>query len=299
MSVVASTVAGMTNALLTRPPTPGPTRASGGQESRLLTLSPSRVEDFLQCPLRFRFCALEGRAQPPTAAMARDALVRATLDALFALPAARRTRQEAARLVPRQWARAAGDDPDLAALLDRVAGHDPARLQRWFDDVVRLLDRWFTLEDPTRLEPVAREVTLAVARPGLAVRARLHRLDAAPDGRLRITVVTTRRGADTARALAELRGLGWVVWRSRGVLPTRLQLVQLGDGLVVTDEPDEAAMRGVERRLQAVAAAIERARAGDDFRPRPSSACFGCPHRAICPVLAAHEPGGGPSAAAA
>ena len=50
-----------------------------------------------------------------------------------------------------------------------------------------MLDRWFTLEDPTRLEPADREVFVeATLDSGLSLRGIVDRLDERPDGALRV-----------------------------------------------------------------------------------------------------------------
>ena len=60
-------------------------------------LSPSRAADFKQCPLKYRFRAIDGLDEPPSPAAARGTLVHAVLEELFELPAPERT--------PRPWPR--------------------------------------------------------------------------------------------------------------------------------------------------------------------------------------------------
>ena len=49
-----------------------------------------------------------------------------------------------------------------------------------------------------------------------------------------------------------------VLWRLRGVVPRRLQLVYLGSGDVLTYDPAEADLRADERKLLALWEAIRR-----------------------------------------
>jgi RecB family exonuclease len=68
------------------------------------------------------------------------------------------------------------------------------------------------------------------------------------------------------------------------VIPRVLQLMYLsGDGEVLRYSPDEADLRATERKLEALWAAISRARETGDFRPRPSRLCDWCRHKALCP----------------
>jgi putative RecB family exonuclease len=63
-----------------------------------------------------------------------------------------------------------------------------------------------------------------------------------------------------------------------------LQLMYLsGDGEVLRYSPDEADLRATERKLEALWAAISRARETGDWRPRPSRLCDWCRHKALCP----------------
>ena len=49
------------------------------------------------------------------------------------------------------------------------------------------MDRWFGLEDPTRLEPAEREAFLEyLLDSGLLLRGIVDRIDVAPDGALRV-----------------------------------------------------------------------------------------------------------------
>lgn len=260
-------------------------------------LSPSRAVDFLQCPLLYRFRALDRLPEPASPAAARGILVHAVLERLFDLPADRRTREAAAGLLPEQWARLIADSPQLAQLVDESG---PVLLQAWFDEALRLLERWFTLEDPSRLEPAARELYVETEIDGLTLRGYLDRLDVAPDGRMRVVDYKTGH-APTGRAEAlarfQLTFYALVLWRLHGRVPARLQLVCLGDGVLLTDEPREADLLAVERKLKAVWRAIARAAQEDDFRPRRSRRCTWCAHRGQCPAWGA-PPAAAPAVAA-
>src|SRR6185437_5563777 len=54
-----------------------------------------------------------------------------------------------------------------------------------------------------------------------------------------------------------------------GRLPRLLQLMYLGNGEIVRYQPDEADLLATERKVEALWQAIERARTGRDWRPRP------------------------------
>ena len=51
-------------------------------------LSPSRAADFKQCPLLYRFRAIDRLPEPPSTAQLRGSVVHAALEQLYGLPAA-------------------------------------------------------------------------------------------------------------------------------------------------------------------------------------------------------------------
>src|SRR5579863_10287338 len=111
-------------------------------------LSPSRAGDFQQCPLLFRLRVVDKIPEPPNAAATKGTLVHAVLERLFDLPAAQRTPGEAVELLRPQWERLLAEKPELGGLF----ATEEARAD-WLEEAEKLLGTYFTLEDPTRLEP--------------------------------------------------------------------------------------------------------------------------------------------------
>ncbi len=253
-------------------------------------LSPSRASDFKQCPLLYRFRVIDRLPSPPSPAAARGTLVHAVLERLFDLPAHERTLDAAAALVAPQWERLVAEEPELAGLLD--ADGDGAA-DAWFAQAVGLIARWFTLEDPTRLEPAERELYIEAELDGLTLRGYVDRLDVAPDGALRIVDYKTGRSPSELferGSLFQMRFYAVVLWRLRGVVPRMLQLVYLGNGEVVRYQPDEADLLATERGIKALWAAIQRAADTGDWRPRTSRLCDWCEHRDLCPAWGGTPP---------
>lgn len=253
-------------------------------------LSPSRASDFMQCPLLYRFRVIDRLPEPPSPAALRGTLVHAVLERLFDLPAGQRTVEAAAELVPDQWPLVLAQRPEA---LEFVEGIDDTTLAGWFDESVRLLERWFTLEDPTRLEPAERELFVETEIDGLVLRGYVDRLDIAPDGRMRIVDYKTGRAPSElfeAKALFQMKFYALVLWRLHGQVPTLLQLVYLGNGEILRYAPDERDLLAVERKVKALWVAISRAADTGDFRPRPGRLCDWCEHRPLCPAWGGTPP---------
>ncbi|MFE6688805.1 RecB family exonuclease [Streptomyces sp. NPDC057743] len=274
-------------------------------------LSPSRASDFMQCPLLYRFRVIDKLPEKPSPAATRGTVVHAVLERLFDAPAAQRTADGARALVPVEWEKLLAKRPELAELFDQDA--DGAQLGQWLTQAAELVERWFTLEDPTRLEPADRELFVeTVLESGLRLRGFIDRVDVAPTGEVRLVDYKTGKAPRpqyAEGALFQMKFYALVVWRLRGVVPRRLQLVYLGSGDVLTYDPDERDLVGVERKLLALWEAIQQATKSGDWRPRPTKLCGWCDHQAHCPEfggtppvyplpvrVAAADPGGGPGA---
>jgi putative RecB family exonuclease len=253
------------------------------------TLSPSRASDFMACPLLYRFRVVDHLPEPPSPAAARGTLVHAVLERLFDEPAGGRTPQAARDLVPGQWDRLLADEPELADMFG-----DDAERTGWFDEACQMLDRYFTLEDPTRLQPAHREMSVqALLESGLTLRGYIDRLDVAPTGEIRIVdykTGTAPREEYEARALFQMKFYAVALWRTRGTIPRMLQLIYLGNGEIVRYAPDEADLLATERKINALWQAIDRARSTGDWRPRPSRLCTWCSHQDLCPAYGGTPP---------
>jgi putative RecB family exonuclease len=258
-------------------------------------LSPSRAHDFMTCPLLYRLRVIDRVPEAPSAAATRGSVVHAVLDRLFDAPAGSRTPEAARALLRPEWERMLAERPELSGLFPAEADADGAALAAWLAEAEQLLAGYFRLEDPNRLEPAEREVLVETELPsGLRLRGYIDRVDVAPTGEIRVVDYKTGRAPRAefeAKALFQMKFYALVLWRLREVVPRRLQLVYLGGGgSVVTYDPDEADLRAVERKLQALWEAIQRAVATGEFRPSPSRLCDWCDHKALCPEFGGAPP---------
>src|SRR4051794_5676808 len=92
-------------------------------------LSPSRAGDFKQCPLLYRFRAIDRLPELPSRAQIRGTLVHAVLERLYDLPAQERLPAAAHALVAPEWARLCAAMPELVEGL--FAGPDDPELPQW------------------------------------------------------------------------------------------------------------------------------------------------------------------------
>ena len=256
-------------------------------------LSPSRAGDFMACPLLYRFRTIDRLPEPISPDAVRGTLVHKVLEDLFDQPAADRTPEQARDMLVPAWRELIEAEPELAELFD-PSGPTDGEGADWLATCRAVLDRYFTLEDPRRLEPAERELYVETLLDSkLLLRGFVDRIDVAPDGAIRVVDYKTGRAPGEqfeARALFQMKFYALVVWRTRGVLPAMLQLIYLGNGEILRYVPDEQDLLATERKVEAIWRAIRRAEEAGDWRPSPSRLCDWCAHKAICPAFGGTPP---------
>jgi putative RecB family exonuclease len=254
-------------------------------------LSPSRASDFKQCPLLYRFRAIDRLPEPTSAAQLRGSVVHAALEQLYALPADARLPDTAISLIGTATERVLAADPELAA---NISTEQRASL---LDEARALLSGYYRLEDPTRFDPQSCEQRVEVElADGTLLRGFIDRIDVAATGEMRVVDYKTGKAPPEARALAEFKAMfqlkfyAVALLRSRGVLATRLRLLYLADGQILDYSPDLDELLRFEKTLMAIWRAIQSAGATGDFRPSPSRLCDWCAHQSHCPAFGGTPP---------
>ncbi|MHA3021987.1 RecB family exonuclease [Mycobacterium sp. BMJ-28] len=248
-------------------------------------LSPSRAADFKQCPLLYRFRAIDRLPEPASTAQVRGSVVHAVLEQLYTLPTAERVQDAALALVGPAWDRVLAESPELSEL-------EPAQRDALLADARKLLSGYYRLEDPTRFDPQSCEQRVEVElADGTLLRGFVDRIDVAPTGELRVVDYKTGRVPFAeAKALFQMKFYAVALLRSRGVLAARLRLVYLADGQILDYTPELAELERFERTLTAIWRAIQSAGATGDFRAQPSRLCDWCSHQKLCPAFGGTPP---------
>ncbi|TDO11887.1 putative RecB family exonuclease [Mycobacterium sp. BK086] len=260
-------------------------------ETRRPALSPSRAADFKQCPLLYRFRAVDRLPEPPSTAQLRGSVVHAALEQLYGMPAADRVPQTALSLVDPAWEKVLSEHPDLAE------GFTDEQRGQLLTEARKLLTGYYRLEDPTRFDPQSCEQRIEVElADGTLLRGYVDRIDVAGTGELRVVDYKTGKAPPAARALAEFKALfqmkfyAVALLRSREVLASRLRLIYLADGQLLDYTPELDELLRFEKTLMAIWRAIQSAGATGDFRPNPTRLCNWCSHHALCPVYGGTPP---------
>jgi putative RecB family exonuclease len=254
-------------------------------------LSPSRAADFKQCPLLYRFRAIDRLPEPSSTAQLRGTVVHAALEQLYGLPAPQRGQDTALALVGPAWEQVVAAEPE------RAADIPPEQQAQLLAEAQALLSGYYRLEDPTRFDPQSCEQRVEVElADGTLLRGFVDRIDVAAGGELRVVDYKTGKAPSEAWALAEFKAMfqmkfyAVALFRTRGVLPTRLRLIYLADGQLLDYTPDLDELLRFEKTLMAIWRAIQSAGVTGDFRPNPSRLCNWCAHQAVCPAFGGTPP---------
>ncbi len=161
------------------------------------SLSPSRVESFLSCPLAFRFSSIEKLPDLPSVATTRGSLVHRALELLFVQPAPERSADALADSVETAIAEYRSH-PDFTLL-----ALSEAQTQVFDDECRQLATNYLKMEDPTTIRDIGLELRLEAPVGDLTLRGIIDRLELDSDGELIVTDYKTGRApAPTGNARA-------------------------------------------------------------------------------------------------
>jgi putative RecB family exonuclease len=264
------------------------------------SLSPSRASDFMTCPLLYRLRTVDQVPEPPGPEAARGTLVHAVLERLFDLQAPHRSIEAALDLLGPAWADIVADRPELPGLLfggdqawerwladEEPVAADPQAEAGFLTNCEQFLAKYFAIEDPTRIQPAERELSVSTELPsGLVLRGIVDRIDRAGNGAVRVVDYKTGRAPGEgweAKALFQMRFYGVILWRLTGRIPARLQLLYIGSQERLTVDPTEQELVATQNKVQAIWDAIVRAGESDNWPARTSRLCDWCSFKQQCP----------------
>jgi putative RecB family exonuclease len=254
------------------------------------SLSPSRVESFLSCPLAFRFSSIERLPDPPTVATTRGSLVHRALELLFLNPAPNRTAGALDRAVDAAIEEYR-TDPDFILL-----GLSPDQTEVFQGDCRKLAGNYLEMEDPTTVNEIGLELRLEAAVGDLTLRGIIDRLELDGDGELVVTDYKTGRAPSPNWERKSLSGLNFYSFLCEslfGKRPAAIRLMYLSSKETITATPSEQSTKFLTTRTTAVWKAVATACERDDFRARQGPLCNYCAFQRWCP-----EFGGNPDLAA-
>jgi len=260
-----------------------------GDLPRLETLSPSRASDFKTCPQLYKFRSIDRIPTEPTIYQARGTTAHLALERLFALPAAQRTPERLYDLFREAWTELKPEDyPDLFS--------DVEDERQWGIESLTLLADYFSMEDPASFEPSELEMDLTVDVGTMTIRGILDRMETvtetAADGTSRDVLVITDYKTGKApperyanKAFFALKIYALLIRITRGVTPDRIRLLYLNGPTEYTMDINDGQLDAMERQLEALWTAIDKAISTGAWPARTSPLCDWCDFKAeLCPA---------------
>lgn len=251
---------------------------------RHAALSPSRTNDFKNCPLKFRFRVIDKLPEPPSVEALRGTIVHSVLENLFDDPAVERTPERAQELLEPAWEAHLSKAPEAKELFESARD-----MEDWLGSARPLIANYFKLENPSFLEPDARENFVnAVLPSGLAIRGIIDRVDRAPNGQIRLVDYKTGKSPSPRfqdEAIFQMRFYATALYYSDGALPARTQLIYLRDGRVLTYDPHPQDIDALAMEVDSIWSGIRGRIDAKDFEPKKGPLCNWCHFQDICPAF--------------
>jgi len=247
----------------------------------LETLSPSRASDFKVCPQLFKFRAIDRLPEPTTVYQARGTTAHLALERLYDLPAPQRTPDALAALFRGAWTEMRGSE-EFACLFESAEEE-----RRWGIESLTVLLNYFTLEDPTMVAPLDRELDMLEDLGGITIRGILDRIDELPDGNLVITDYKSGKAPPeryAPPAFFALKIYALLIKKQLGRTPVEVRLLYLNGPTMYRMPIEDRQLDAMDRQLRALWTAIDRAIDRDQFPPRPGRLCDWCSFKDVCPA---------------
>ncbi|KAB3523516.1 DUF2800 domain-containing protein [Corynebacterium sp. zg254] len=250
-----------------------------------LALSPSRASDYKQCPLLYRFRAIDKLPEPSTLAQVKGTLVHAVLENLHQLQRDERTYPVAVKMLKPEWAKMTDKEPELMELVPDTEEDTLAFLV----ECRELVKGYFRMENPQGFDAHECEKYVDFTLPnGVPVRGFIDRVDVAESGAVRVVDYKTGkkpipRFAESALFQMKFYALVW--WRMMGEIPAQLRLMYLkvADDMILTPTPAE--LNYFERDLGTLWDQISADVRSGNFQPKTSKLCGWCSFQELCPAF--------------
>ena len=252
------------------------------------TLSPSRANDYLNCPLLYRFRTIDKLPEPPSIDAIRGTLVHSVLEKLFTYQRNDRTYGISEKDLVPLWNEMKESRADVKELLLGLEE------DKFLLSAYALLQKYFELEDPRTFEPTELEAHVEIdLSEKLVIHGYIDRLDIAPTGEIRIVDYKTGKSPGVGyeeKSFFQMKFYALILWKKLGRVPKRLQMIFLGDGKVLTQDPTEDELIKTQLKIEKIAADIQLSKVSGEWPSRKSRLCDWCAHQKICPEFGGTPP---------
>jgi len=266
-------------------------------EKEMLQLSPSRISDYQQCPALYKYRAIDKLVERPGLDALRGSLVHLILEKIFNNLPSERDFTKAISLTKECWEELVQQEPELICALDenidfpltQTVVIPDERLEILFDEVKTLVANYYSLEDPSKIQPKSTEELIEFdLSEDLKIKGYVDRIDESPQGWLRINDYKTGKSPKenfSSKAMFQLKFYALVIQKSTKKIPKMLRLIYLKDSQILTYEPSEQELDLTLKKVEAVAAQIQHSKDTDNWPTNITKLCDYCYFKSICPAF--------------
>lgn len=257
-------------------------------------LSPSSIEAFTNCPLKYKYSRIDKMYDPPTVDTARGNFVHECLEALFALAPKDRTEASAKQIMARLWVAervnrwGKAEQPWGEEVAD-IIGSDPEALRKFRWQAWWCVENYFALENPVHVEPTGIEHELVGFIGEVPIKGYIDRWAwlSNPDAGIVVTDYKTGRTPRPQYRPAKFQQLliyADALAAELDATVAKVELLYLKDGnrltKAVRDSDIESMRTAVTNTYNGI---VERCSTGI-FEPTPNKLCDWCSFKNICPA---------------
>lgn len=247
----------------------------------VIRLSPSRINDYQQCPKLYHYRVIEKLPEPISLDAVRGTLIHNILEKLLGLSSEERTIEKAKEEVPVHWDILKNQIPELEQLVSSE--------KEWIDRANALLDSYFQLENPQTFTPTHMEAHLELeVIDDLLLHGYVDRIDVAQTGEVRIVDYKTGKSPRIGyedKALFQLRFYALLWWKLYGEIPKLIQLLYLGDQKILKSSPTKRELEITHDKSLKVGNDIKISHQKNFWPTQTSRLCDWCSFKNICPAF--------------
>lgn len=240
-------------------------------------LSPSQIETFSNCPLKWKFSRIDKIKEPPTEATVMGNFVHSVFEELYALLPEDRTLDEARAIMRQQW------DEKYEAEANKVLteGHKEFRWRSWW-----CVENYFAMEDPQSFTPKGIEFGLDGHIGKVRIRGFIDRFDSGADG---LEVVDYKTGKVPPPNFQDAKFFQLLLYADllaakKKERVSKVHLLFVKDKVRLSEDVTPETLAPMREKVQTTFDAIAEGCRTGEFTPKVTKLCDWCSFKPSCPA---------------
>ncbi len=242
-------------------------------------LSPSTIALYEECPRRFQYAKVDRLPDPSGMPAVRGTFVHLILEHLFHLPPGERTLEAARAIANRHWRPFTLED-DFAALA--LTGE---QRQEFVSSSWRIIEGYFDLEKPERVEVVSTEERVTGEIAGIPVTGIIDRVERCDEGEVVTDYKSGRVFHPRDREHKLYQGLIYAELRRQcGPVPVAVRFLFPAHNEQLRVKVTEERLTEIREHVDRVATSALRDLEQNWWEPKPGPLCGWCAFQRTCPA---------------